>query len=95
MNFGFVTYQTQKLLPQRILVKTTQMSGHLWSAIFNVIVYSHFQYSKNLSQTETNPKPNNSCFENNTDVCFLLGPIKLWGGYYEKNFYHCESSTFA
>ena len=39
VNFSFVTYKTQKLRPQRILVKTTQMSDHLWSAIFSVIVY--------------------------------------------------------
>ena len=37
----FVTYQTQKLRPQRILVKTTSISGHLWSAIFSAIVYWH------------------------------------------------------
>ena len=31
-------------------------------------IYFHFQCSKKLSQTKTYPKPNNSCFENNTDV---------------------------
>ena len=38
-----------------------------------------FQYSEKLSQTKTNLKSDYSCFENDTDVCFLLGPIKLWG----------------
>ena len=29
-------------------------------------------------------KPDNSYFENNTDVCFFLGLIKLWDGYFVK-----------
>ena len=40
MDFSFVIYQTQKLRPQRISVKTTQMSDRLWSPIFSIIVYS-------------------------------------------------------
>ena len=27
----------------------------------------------------TNQKPDNSCFENNTDVCFLLGLVSVVG----------------
>ena len=37
-------------------------------------------------------KPDNSSFENDIDVCFLLGLIKLWGGHFVKCFGRCESS---
>ena len=47
----------------------------------------HFQWSEELLQMKTNLKPDNCCFENNTDVCFLLGPIKLWGGHFVKSFW--------
>ena len=48
----------------------------------------HFQCSEKLSQTKTNVKPNNY-----TDVCFLLGPIKLWGGHFVKILDRCERFT--
>ena len=40
MNFSFVAQQIKKLVPQRIVVKTTWSSDRPWSAIFSVIVYS-------------------------------------------------------
>ena len=39
MNISFITYQTEKLRLQRIIVKTTCKSDLPWSAIFSVIVY--------------------------------------------------------
>ena len=36
---SFMSYQTQKLAPQRIMVKTTWKPDLLSSAIFSVIVY--------------------------------------------------------
>ena len=39
VNMSFISYQIQKLAPQRIMVKTTWRSYHPWSAIFSVIVY--------------------------------------------------------
>ena len=38
MNISFITYQTEKLRPQRIIVKTTHKSDLLWYSIFSVIV---------------------------------------------------------
>ena len=38
MNISFITYQTEKLRPQRIMVKTTSKSDLPWSAISSVIV---------------------------------------------------------
>ena len=38
MNFGFITYQTEKLRPQRIMVKAAYKSDLPWSATFTVIV---------------------------------------------------------
>ena len=37
---SFITYQTQKLRPQRIMVETVYKSDLPWSTIFSVIVYA-------------------------------------------------------
>ena len=39
MNISFITYQTEKLRSQRIMVKTTYKSDLPWAAIFSVIVF--------------------------------------------------------
>ena len=45
-----------------------------------------------LSQVKTYLKPNNSYFEENTGVCFLIGLIKLWSSHFVKKNYRCERS---
>ena len=39
VNMSAISYQIQKLVPQRIMVKTTWKTDHPWCAIFSVIVY--------------------------------------------------------
>ena len=45
-------------------------------------IHLYFQCSGKQLQTKTNLAHDNSCFENNTDVCFFLCPIKLWGSHF-------------
>ena len=52
VNISFISYQIQKLVPERTMVKTAWRSDQTWSAIFSVIVYSHcfvWIYHFNLS----------------------------------------------
>ena len=39
VNMSFIAYQIEKLVAQRIMVKTASRSDFSWSAIFNIIVY--------------------------------------------------------
>ena len=66
MNFSFITYQTQKVRSQSIMVKTTLQSDASWSAIFSVIIHSIPSFFSERKFTNPKPElklllPNNFC----------------------------------
>ena len=61
VNMSFIAYQIQKLVPQRIMVKTTWKSDRPWSAIFNVIVYHTFWLSYKCAWPRNSRSMNLNC----------------------------------
>ena len=80
---------------QNVFFGTSQMIKVI-KMLFLVIAFECLLSSSwKLSHKQTNLKPDNFCFENNTDVCFFLFPIKLWGGHFIRNLLVQLQNNFA